>query len=55
VIPLILVLVLAVVLFGAGAAFEFLKLVAVIVAAVWLLGFLVRPTRAGTRGRWYYW
>ncbi|MFF9220241.1 hydrophobic protein [Streptomyces viridosporus] len=55
-VPLLLVLLLALVLFGAGFAMEALWWVAVIVLAVWLLGFLVRPAgTGGRRGRWYRW
>lgn len=54
--PLLLVLLLALVLFGAGFAVNLLWWVAIIVLAVWLLGFLVRGTSAsGGRGRWYRW
>ncbi|EFE67643.1 predicted protein [Streptomyces viridosporus ATCC 14672] len=55
-VPLLLVLLLALVLFGAGFAMKALWWVAVIVLAVWLLGFLVRPAgTGGRRGRWYRW
>lgn len=55
-IPLLLVLLLALVLFGAGFALKVLWWVAVIVLAIWLLGFLFRSTGAdGGRGRWYRW
>ncbi|MFG3055145.1 hydrophobic protein [Kitasatospora sp. NPDC048239] len=54
--PLILVLLLALLLFGAGFALKVLWWLAVIVLAAWLLGFLVRgTTAAGSRGRWYRW
>lgn len=55
-VPLILVLLLALVLFGAGFALKALWWIAVIVLVVWLLGFVVRrPGSAGHKGRWYRW
>ncbi|MFF3909189.1 hydrophobic protein [Streptomyces sp. NPDC001848] len=54
-VPLLLVLLLALVLFGAGFALKALWWLAVIVLAVWLLGFVVRPAGGGRRGRWYRW
>ncbi|TXS64297.1 hydrophobic protein [Streptomyces sp. me109] len=55
-IPLLLVLLLALVLFGAGFALKALWIVAVIVLAVWLLGFVMRSAgTGGGRGRWYRW
>jgi energy-coupling factor transporter transmembrane protein EcfT len=55
-IPLILVLLLALILFGAGFALKALWIVAVIVLILWALGFLFRSAGAsGTRGRWYRW
>ncbi|MET7760851.1 hydrophobic protein [Streptomyces sp. NPDC005336] len=55
-IPLLLVLLLALVLFGAGFALKALWWIAVIVLVLWLLGFVVRTTKAGGgRGRWYRW
>ncbi|WP_405577639.1 DUF5670 family protein [Streptomyces sp. NBC_01190] len=55
-IPLLLVLLLAVLLFGAGFALHLLWWIAVIVLVVWVLGFLVRGTHSsGSRGRWYRW
>ncbi|WP_436771298.1 hydrophobic protein [Yinghuangia sp. YIM S09857] len=54
--PLILVLLLALILFGAGFALKVLWWVAVVVLVVWLLGFLLRSAGAGgRRGRWYRW
>ncbi|MGI5349942.1 DUF5670 family protein [Streptomyces sp. CA-250714] len=53
--PLLLVLLLALILFGAGFALKVLWWIAVIVLVLWLLGFLVRPTVGGRRGRWYRW
>ncbi len=55
-VPLLLVLLLALVLFGAGFAIKILWWVAVAVLVIWLVGFLARATNsAGTRGRWYRW
>ncbi|MET7981727.1 MULTISPECIES: hydrophobic protein [unclassified Streptomyces] len=53
---LLLVLLLALILFGAGFALKALWWAAVIVLIVWALGFVIRPgTRSGNRGRWYRW
>lgn len=55
-VPILLVLLLALILFGVGFAVKMLWWIAVIVLVVWLLGFLVRGTGAtGSRGRWYRW
>ncbi|MDT9695414.1 hydrophobic protein [Streptomyces sp. P17] len=55
-VPLLVVLLLALILFGAGFAVELLWWIAAIVLVLWLLGFLVRgTTAAGSRGRWYRW
>ncbi|MEU6079384.1 hydrophobic protein [Streptomyces sp. NPDC047108] len=55
-VPLLLVLLLALLLFGAGFAIKALWWIAVIVLVVWLLGFVMRSTGAGgRRGRWYRW
>ncbi|WP_030545505.1 DUF5670 family protein [Streptomyces albus] len=55
-VPLLLVLLLALILFGAGFALEALWWIAVIVLVLWLVGFFVRPAGAGgKRGRWYRW
>ncbi|MEV4443569.1 hydrophobic protein [Streptomyces sp. NPDC049577] len=51
VVPLLLVLLLAVILFGIGFAVKVLWWVALIVLVLWLLGFLVRSGG----GRWYRW
>lgn len=48
-IPLIVVLLLALLLFGAWFALKALWWIAVIVLAIWLLGFLLRSTGAGGR------
>ncbi|MFD7447002.1 hydrophobic protein [Streptomyces sp. NPDC059909] len=52
-VPLILVLLLVLILFGAGFAVDVLWWIAAIVLVVWLLGFVLRPTGGG--GRWYRW
>ncbi|HEX3606893.1 MAG TPA: hydrophobic protein [Candidatus Dormibacteraeota bacterium] len=49
--PVLLVLLLVAILFGAGAAVHMLWWVAVIALALWLVGFAARPRG----GRWYYW
>jgi hypothetical protein len=55
-VPLLLVLLLALILFGAGFALKALWWVAVIVLVVWLLGFVVRTADGGGRKRrWYRW
>ncbi|BBA96419.1 hypothetical protein RVR_1705 [Actinacidiphila reveromycinica] len=55
-VPLLVVLVLALLLFGAGFALHLLWWVAVIALVVWLLGFVMRGTHSsGRRGRWYRW
>ncbi|MGW2342475.1 hydrophobic protein [Streptomyces sp. NPDC001661] len=55
-IPILLVLLLALLLFGAGFAVKLLWWVAIAVLVVWLLGFVMRGTTAGgTRSRWYRW
>ncbi|THA36149.1 hydrophobic protein [Streptomyces sp. A1277] len=55
-VPIILVLLLALILFGAGFALKALWWIAIAVLVVWLLGFVVRPTSGGgKRGRWYRW
>ncbi|WP_328911732.1 MULTISPECIES: hydrophobic protein [unclassified Streptomyces] len=54
--PLLLVLLLALILFGVGFAVKVLWWVAVVVLIVWLLGFVARGTHSsGRRGRWYRW
>ncbi|GAA2299101.1 hydrophobic protein [Streptomyces kunmingensis] len=55
-VPLLLVLLLALILFGAGFALKALWWIAIIVLVVWLLGFVIRPAASGSRkGRWYRW
>ena len=52
-VPILLVLLLALILFGAGFAVKILWWIALVVLVVWLLGFLVRGTSSsGSRGRW---
>ncbi|MFL5922307.1 MAG: hydrophobic protein [Gaiellaceae bacterium] len=48
---LLLVLLLAIVLFGIGFAVKFLWIVAAVILALWLIGFLARSADA----RWYRW
>ncbi len=55
VIPLLLVLLLVLLLFGAGFAVKALWWIALVVLVVWLLGFVVRPGTGAGRGRWYRW
>lgn len=55
-VPLLLVLLLALILFGAGFALKALWWIAVIVLVVWLLGFVIKSAASGGRkGRWYRW
>ncbi|MFI9358852.1 hydrophobic protein [Streptomyces lydicus] len=55
-VPLLLVVLLALLLFGAGFALKALWIVAVVVLAVWFLGFVLRSAGpGGKRGRWYRW
>ena len=51
-IPLVIVLLLAALLFGVGVAVHLLWIVAVILLAVWLIGFVVGTRR---KTRWYSW
>jgi hypothetical protein len=54
--PLLLVLLLAIILLGAGFALHLLWWIAVVVIVLWALGFLVRGTHSGGgRNRWYRW
>src|SRR5262249_48599859 len=56
VLPMIAILVLALILFGVGFAVHVLWWIALIVLALWLLGFLFRSAEgAGSRRRWYRW
>ncbi|MFF4393600.1 MULTISPECIES: hydrophobic protein [unclassified Streptomyces] len=52
-VPLLLVLLLALILVGAGFALKILWWVAIAVLALWLIGFVARPASGG--GRWYRW
>ncbi|MFI5633407.1 hydrophobic protein [Streptomyces sp. NPDC051664] len=52
-VPLLLVLLLALILFGAGFALKILWWVAIAVLVLWLIGFVGRP-KSGS-GRWYRW
>lgn len=54
---ILLVLLLALVLGGAGFALHALWIVACIVLVVWLLGFVIRSAEGagGGRSRWYRW
>ncbi|WP_329286681.1 hydrophobic protein [Streptomyces sp. NBC_00691] len=50
-VPLLLVLLVILILFGAGFALDVLWWVAIAVLVVWLLGFLMRSGNS----RWYRW
>ncbi|MFE5659913.1 hydrophobic protein [Streptomyces sp. NPDC056517] len=52
-VPLILVLLLVLLLFGAGFALKVLWWVAIAVLVLWLIGFVARPRGGGSR--WYRW
>jgi hypothetical protein len=54
---ILLVLLLAVVLGGAGFALHALWIIAGIVLVIWLIGFAVRSAEGagGSRARWYRW
>ncbi|MFI1564708.1 hydrophobic protein [Streptomyces sp. NPDC020490] len=55
-VPILLVLLLVLILFGAGFAVKALWWIALALLVVWLLGFMMRSTTAtGGRGRWYRW
>ncbi|MFI9235207.1 DUF5670 family protein [Streptomyces cinnamoneus] len=49
--PLLLVLLLVLILFGAGFALKVLWWIAIILLILWLLGFVMRSGG----GRWYRW
>ncbi|GGS34871.1 hypothetical protein Snoj_00400 [Streptomyces nojiriensis] len=49
-VPLLLVLLLVLILVGAGFALKILWWVAIAVLVLWLIGFVARPARGG--GRW---
>lgn len=50
--PLLLVLLLILVLFGTGFALEALWYIAIAVLVLWILGFFLR---SGSNARWYRW
>jgi hypothetical protein len=52
-VPLLIILLLALLLFAAGFALKMLWIVAVVVFVIWLVGFVARPK--GSSGRWYRW
>jgi hypothetical protein len=52
---ILLVLLLAIILGGLGFALHMLWWIALIVLAVWLLGFALRAGEGASRGRWYRW
>lgn len=53
---ILLVLLLAVILGAAGFALHLLWILALIVLAIWVVGFLFRAADSGgRRGRWYRW
>jgi hypothetical protein len=52
VLPLLLVLLLAIILFGVGFAAHLLWILAIIVLVLWLVGFVLRGAEGA---RWYRW
>jgi hypothetical protein len=52
---LIAVILLAIILFGAGFAIHLLWWIALVVLVLWLLGFLIRVGEGTPRRRWYRW
>lgn len=52
---ILLVLLLALILGGLGFVLHVLWWIALVVLALWLLGFLVRVGEGTSRGRWYRW
>ncbi|OII62480.1 hydrophobic protein [Streptomyces sp. CC53] len=54
-VPLLLVLLLILILFGVGFAWEVLWWIAVAVLVIWLLGFFLTNSSGGGRSRWYRW
>ncbi|MGW0083838.1 hydrophobic protein [Streptomyces sp. NPDC003393] len=55
-VPILLVLLLALILFGVGFAVKVLWWIALAVFVVWLLGFLIHGTgTGGRRAHWYRW
>lgn len=53
--PLLLVLLVVLALFGAGFALKALWIVAGVLLVVWLLGFVMRRPAGTAGGRWYRW
>jgi hypothetical protein len=53
--PLLLVLLVVLALFGAGFALKALWIVAGVLLVVWLLGFVMRRPAGTGGGRWYRW
>jgi uncharacterized protein DUF5670 len=51
-VPLLLVLLLVILLFGVGFAAHLLWIIAVVLLVIWLIGFLVRGAEGA---RWYRW
>jgi hypothetical protein len=49
------VLILAILLGGLGFALHVLWWIALVVLVIWLVGFLFRTGRTGSRSRWYRW
>ncbi|MFH8386725.1 hydrophobic protein [Kitasatospora sp. NPDC018058] len=54
-VALLLVLLIILVLFGAGFALHILWWVALAALVLWLLGFVVRGASGSGRARWYRW
>ncbi|KJS59859.1 hypothetical protein [Streptomyces rubellomurinus] len=52
---LVLVLLLALILGGAGFAIHILWWIALAVLVIWVLGFVFTAGSGGSRGRWYRW
>jgi hypothetical protein len=55
--PVLLVLLIALALGGAGFALHILWYIAIAVFVIWLLGFVIRSAEGvgGRRSRWYRW
>ncbi|GAA3489588.1 MULTISPECIES: hydrophobic protein [Streptomyces] len=54
-VPLLLVLLLVLLLFGLGFVAKLFFWIAIAVLVLWLLGFVARSGSGGRRGRWYRW
>lgn len=54
-VPLLLVLLLILILAGAGFVVKILWWVAIAVLVLWLVGFVARPKSGSGGGRWYRW